>query len=197
MCYPNYAKRVHVVLSREGGPTNLGPGVLPRETVTRVSKEPLCRLGLPIRLGVGQHSQHLPASELRVEEEEEDLFVFNDTIEGPRAPAVKPGRVTRDWYWVHELRVMGTGVFSSDAGYADLPLTLLGAPVETLISLETEKKSSAPETRVRRHNRRIFEYHGVLFLHSCLKLSESCRITGNIQTFIGVPRHFYKNLYIS
>ena len=24
-------------------------------------------------------------------EEEEDLFVFNDTIEGPRAPAVKPG----------------------------------------------------------------------------------------------------------
>ena len=25
------------------------------------------------------------------EEEEEDLFVFNDTIEGPRAPAVKPG----------------------------------------------------------------------------------------------------------
>ena len=29
------------------------------------------------------------------EEEEEDLFVFNDTIEGPRAPAVKPGRVTQ------------------------------------------------------------------------------------------------------
>ena len=28
------------------------------------------------------------------EEEEEDLLVFNDTIEGPRAPAVKPGRVT-------------------------------------------------------------------------------------------------------
>ena len=27
--------------------------------------------------------------------EEEDLFVFNDTIEGPRAPAVKPGRVTQ------------------------------------------------------------------------------------------------------
>ena len=24
-------------------------------------------------------------------EEEEELFVFNDTIEGPRAPAVKPG----------------------------------------------------------------------------------------------------------
>jgi hypothetical protein len=23
------------------------------------------------------------------------LFVFNDTIEGPRAPAVKPGRVTQ------------------------------------------------------------------------------------------------------
>ena len=31
----------------------------------------------------------------REEEEEEDLFVFNDTIEGPRAPAVKPGRVTQ------------------------------------------------------------------------------------------------------
>jgi hypothetical protein len=30
------------------------------------------------------------------EEEEEDLFVFNDTIEGPRAPAVKPGRVTQE-----------------------------------------------------------------------------------------------------
>jgi len=29
------------------------------------------------------------------EEEEEDLFVFNDTIEGPRAPVVKPGRVTQ------------------------------------------------------------------------------------------------------
>ena len=27
------------------------------------------------------------------EEEEEDLFVFKDTIEGPRAPAVEPGRV--------------------------------------------------------------------------------------------------------
>jgi len=27
------------------------------------------------------------------EEEEEGLFVFNDTIEGPRAPAIKPGRV--------------------------------------------------------------------------------------------------------
>jgi|LauGreDrversion2_3_1035106.scaffolds.fasta_scaffold53311_1 hypothetical protein len=27
---------------------------------------------------------------------EEDLFVFDDTIEGPRAPAVKPGRVTPD-----------------------------------------------------------------------------------------------------
>jgi hypothetical protein len=23
------------------------------------------------------------------------LFVFNDTIEGPRAPAVKPGRITQ------------------------------------------------------------------------------------------------------
>ncbi len=29
------------------------------------------------------------------EEEEEDLFVFNNTIEGPRAPAVKPGRITQ------------------------------------------------------------------------------------------------------
>jgi hypothetical protein len=29
------------------------------------------------------------------EEEEEDLFVFNDTIEGPRAPAVKAGRITQ------------------------------------------------------------------------------------------------------
>jgi hypothetical protein len=29
------------------------------------------------------------------EEEEEDLFMFNETIEGPRAPAVKPGRVTQ------------------------------------------------------------------------------------------------------
>ncbi len=29
------------------------------------------------------------------EEEEEDLFVFNDTIEGPRAPVVKPGRITQ------------------------------------------------------------------------------------------------------
>jgi hypothetical protein len=25
----------------------------------------------------------------------EDVFVFNDTIEGPRAPVVKPGRVTQ------------------------------------------------------------------------------------------------------
>jgi hypothetical protein len=28
-------------------------------------------------------------------EEEEDLFIFNDTIEGPKAPAVKPGRITQ------------------------------------------------------------------------------------------------------
>jgi hypothetical protein len=27
------------------------------------------------------------------EREEKDLFVFNDTIEGPKVPAVKPGRV--------------------------------------------------------------------------------------------------------
>ena len=30
-----------------------------------------------------------------LEEEEEELFVFNDTAEGPRTPAVKPGRVTQ------------------------------------------------------------------------------------------------------
>ena len=36
---------------------------------------------------------HRPADS--EEEEEEDLFVFNDTIEGPRAPAVKPGRITQ------------------------------------------------------------------------------------------------------
>ena len=30
----------------------------------------------------------------RKEKEEEDLFVLNDTIEGPRAPAVRPGRVS-------------------------------------------------------------------------------------------------------
>jgi hypothetical protein len=29
------------------------------------------------------------------EEEEEDLFLFNDTIKGPRASAVKPGRITQ------------------------------------------------------------------------------------------------------
>ena len=29
------------------------------------------------------------------EQEEEDLVVFNDTIESPRAPAVKPGRITQ------------------------------------------------------------------------------------------------------
>jgi hypothetical protein len=29
--------------------------------------------------------------------EQEDLFVFNDTIEGPRAPAVKPGCITQKW----------------------------------------------------------------------------------------------------
>jgi hypothetical protein len=27
--------------------------------------------------------------------EEEELFIFNDAIEGPRAPAAKPGRVTQ------------------------------------------------------------------------------------------------------
>ena len=29
------------------------------------------------------------------EEEEEDLLVFNDTVAGPREPAVKPGRITQ------------------------------------------------------------------------------------------------------
>ena len=29
------------------------------------------------------------------EEEEEDYSYFNDTIEGPWAPAVKPGRITQ------------------------------------------------------------------------------------------------------
>ena len=32
------------------------------------------------------------------EGEEEDLFVFNHTLEGPKAPAVKPGRVTHSNY---------------------------------------------------------------------------------------------------
>jgi hypothetical protein len=31
-----------------------------------------------------------------VEEEEEDVFVFNDTIQGPRAPAVKPSMVEEE-----------------------------------------------------------------------------------------------------
>jgi hypothetical protein len=30
---------------------------------------------------------------VRSQLQEEDLFVFKDTIEGPRAPAVKPGRI--------------------------------------------------------------------------------------------------------
>ena len=43
-----------------------------------------------------------PESEEEEEEEEEggggggdEILVFNDTIEGPRAPAVKPGRITQ------------------------------------------------------------------------------------------------------
>ncbi len=52
--YPDDAERVYVVLSREGGMTSLG---LPtQETVTQVSPEPRCRLGLPIRVGVDRHS---------------------------------------------------------------------------------------------------------------------------------------------
>ena len=34
------------------------------------------------------------ASVVSAQTEEEDVFVFNDTTEGPRAPAVKAGRVT-------------------------------------------------------------------------------------------------------
>jgi hypothetical protein len=37
--YPDYAERAHAVLSREGGSTSLGPGVLFRETVTRVGPD--------------------------------------------------------------------------------------------------------------------------------------------------------------
>ena len=46
----------------------------------------------------------------RVEEEEEDsdleedLFVFNDIIEGPRAPAVKPGRVVLYYKENHKVK---------------------------------------------------------------------------------------------
>ena len=43
-------------------------------------------------------SQVLHSIHLGEEEEEEDLFVFNDTIEGPRAPAVKGVRALRDLY---------------------------------------------------------------------------------------------------
>ncbi len=55
------------------------------------------------RADVPSHGQRCPdtrdtlsgmLSEEEEEEEEKDLFVFNDTIEGPRAPAVKPGRIT-------------------------------------------------------------------------------------------------------
>jgi len=42
------------------------------------------------KTGAGNHKT---TTEEEEEEEEEDLIVFNDTIEGPRAPAVKPGRV--------------------------------------------------------------------------------------------------------
>ena len=52
--YPDDAERVHVVLSREGGLTSLG--LASQETVTQVSPEPRCRLGLPIRVGVDRHS---------------------------------------------------------------------------------------------------------------------------------------------
>jgi hypothetical protein len=36
-----------------------------------------------------------PTSVEEEEEEEEDLIVFKDTVEGPRSPAVKPGRITQ------------------------------------------------------------------------------------------------------
>ena len=58
---------------------------------------------VPIRYLPAPQSMHLENTGIRVltrfgprrreeeeEEEEEDLVVFNDTIEGPRAPAVKP-----------------------------------------------------------------------------------------------------------
>jgi hypothetical protein len=41
------------------------------------------------------HAAPWHTEEEEEEEEEEDLFVLNDTVEGPRAPAVKPGRVTQ------------------------------------------------------------------------------------------------------
>jgi hypothetical protein len=41
------------------------------------------------------HCRNATRSTVHEEEEEEDLFVFNDTVEGPRAPAVKPGRITQ------------------------------------------------------------------------------------------------------
>ena len=43
----------------------------------------------------GDRGAALTLVRLEEEEEEEDLFVFNDTVEGPRAPAVKPGCVTQ------------------------------------------------------------------------------------------------------
>jgi hypothetical protein len=38
---------------------------------------------------------HVLFREKLTREGKEDLFVFNDTIGGPRAPEVKPGRVTQ------------------------------------------------------------------------------------------------------
>jgi len=45
------------------------------------------------RLGSWLHV--LGTREEEEEEEEGRKFVFNDTVEGPRAPAVKPGRITQ------------------------------------------------------------------------------------------------------
>ena len=55
-------------------------------------------IALSIRMSLHPGSQVMMKESVTVSlnpKEEEDLFVFNDTIEGPRAPAVKPGRITQ------------------------------------------------------------------------------------------------------
>jgi hypothetical protein len=42
--------------------------------------------------GGGDREEHEEDQQEEEEQEEDDLFVFN---EGPRAPAVKPGRITQ------------------------------------------------------------------------------------------------------
>ena len=49
----------------------------------------------PLRDVGAVYSPEEEEEEEEEEDEEEDLFEFNDTIEGPRAPAVKPGRITQ------------------------------------------------------------------------------------------------------